>query len=61
MAKPPKIDRPIKKTISLPESLVGRVEIELFSDAQGRVPMGAWQTLLTELLTDWLHNQGIQY
>jgi hypothetical protein len=60
MPKPAKIQRPVHKNLSLPEDLVGRVELELYSEVQQRVPMGAWQALVTELLTDWLQRRGIQ-
>ena len=60
MPKPAKIIRPVQKNIALPEDLVVRVELELYSDVQQRVPMGAWQTLITELLTEWLQRRGVQ-
>lgn len=51
MPRPRKIDRPIEKRVTLPESLVARVELELYSDLEGKVPFGAWQRLLMELIT----------
>jgi hypothetical protein len=59
MPKPAKVDRPTMKNLSLPESLVSRVELELFSDVEQRVPMGAWQRLVVELLQKWLAERGI--
>ena len=38
----------------LPQSLVARVELELYSDLEGKVPFAAWQTLLVELLNERL-------
>lgn len=52
MARPRKIDRPIEKTISFPESLVARVELELYSELEGKVPFGAWQKFLVGLIED---------
>lgn len=50
MARPRKTDRPQEKNISLPQSLVARVELELFSELEGRVPFGAWQKYIVRLI-----------
>lgn len=60
MAKPARIDRPIKKNLSLPESLVTRVELLLYNEVEKKVPFGAWQELVTRLLDEWLLQQGVQ-
>lgn len=59
MTKPKKVIRPVQKNVALPEDLVAKVEIELFSTVEQRVPMGAWQALLTVLLQKWLQDRGI--
>ncbi len=50
MARPRKTDRPQEKNISLPQSLVLRVELELFSELEGKVPFGAWQRYIVRLI-----------
>ena len=50
MARPPRAIRPVEKKVSLPEDIVGRIDLELFSDFEGKVPHGAWSRLLGELL-----------
>lgn len=50
MAQPLKIDRPHKKTLKLPTSLVSRVDLLLFSETENRVPQGAWQKYISELI-----------
>ena len=50
MARPRKTDRPLEKNISLPQSLVVRVELELFSELEGKVPFGAWQRYIVRLI-----------
>lgn len=50
MARPKKTDRPIEKNISLPQSIVARVELELFSELEGKVPFGAWQRYIVGLI-----------
>lgn len=57
MPKPRRTIRPIEKTISLPEDLVARVELELFSDLEQRVPFGAWSKLGQELFTRWVNER----
>ena len=54
MARPKKIDRPVEKRVMLAESLVARVELELYSDLEGKVPFAAWQKFLTELIEERL-------
>lgn len=54
MARPKKIDRPVEKRIMLPESLVARVELELYSDLEGKVPFGAWQRFLVDIIEERL-------
>lgn len=54
MPRPRKIDRPVEKRVMLPESLVARVELELFSDLEGKVPFGAWQRFLTDVIMERL-------
>ena len=50
MARPRKTDRPVEKNISLPGSLVTRVELELWSDLEGKIPFGAWQRYISGLI-----------
>jgi hypothetical protein len=50
MPRPCKTDRPVEKNISLPTSTVARVELELFSELEGKVPFGAWQKFLVGLI-----------
>lgn len=59
VTKPKKVIRPVQKNIALPEDLVAKVEIELFSVVEQRVPMGAWQALMVVLLQKWLQERGI--
>ena len=52
MPRPKKVDRPIEKSINIPESLVAQVELHLFSELEGRVPFGAWSELMKKLLKE---------
>ena len=54
MPKPKSIDPGISKNISIPASIVTQTDDLLFSDAEGRVPHGAYSRLITLLLRKWL-------
>lgn len=54
MPKPPRVDRPVEKKLSLPRSLVVQVELELYSELEGKVPFGEWSMLIEDLLRNWL-------
>lgn len=57
MPRPKKTDRPIEKSVNLPESIVAQVEIHLFSELEGKVPFGAWSELMKGLLKEWLEKK----
>jgi hypothetical protein len=40
--KPRRAIRPVEKTISLPQDLVVKVDLLLFSELEMKVPHGAW-------------------
>lgn len=54
MPRPKKAVPSVTKELSLPRDIVARVDLELYSELEDRVPHGAWQRLLTQLLTEWL-------
>ena len=60
MARPRKLDRPTEKNISLPASLVAHVELELFSELEGRVPHGAWAKYIERLIRQDLASRGVK-
>ena len=55
--KPPKILRPVSKHLSLPEDIVAKVELELYSELEQRVPHGAWAALIEQLLREWCRSR----
>ena len=59
MSRPRKALRSIAKHVTLPEDLVALVDLELYSEAIGRVPYSAWTGLLDTLLTQWLKDKGV--
>lgn len=54
-----RVDRPVRLEITLPESVSAAVELELFSDIEGRVPYGARSKLIEQLLRDWLASRKV--
>lgn len=51
MGRPSKVDKSIEKTICLAQSLVVKVDLELMSELEGKVPFGAWKVYVTELIS----------
>jgi hypothetical protein len=54
MPRPARTDRPVEKHLSLPASIVAQVDLQLFSQLEGKVPHGAWSALMEQLLREWL-------
>lgn len=52
--KPPKTIRPVRKNLCLPEDVVARIDLELYSELEQKVPFGAWQKLMERLLRQHL-------
>lgn len=50
MPRPRFVVRPIEKNISLPEDLVAKVDLVLYSDLEGKVPFGAWKLYVQGLI-----------
>jgi hypothetical protein len=55
MPRPPNIIPPTHLRTSLPQDLRARLDLHLWSDSEGRVPVGAYQRLLVALLSDYLN------
>lgn len=54
------IDPPKHIGTVIPESLWSKVQLELYSELEGKVPYGAFQKLVRGLLTDWLKTRGVE-
>lgn len=54
MAREKLVDRPVEKRVSIPESVCTKVDLQLFSELEGKVPHGEWGRLVTRLLENWL-------
>lgn len=52
MARPKSVKKSVSKNLCLPEELVCRVDLELYSPLEGRVPMGAWKAFISKLLRE---------
>jgi len=50
MARPKKTVPTVFKKIGIPEDLAERLELELYSEVEGKVPFGAMQEFFTALL-----------
>lgn len=58
--KPPKIIRPSKLTMSLPEDIRAKLDLHLFSEVENRVPMGAYQRFFIERIQEFF-GSGIKH
>ena len=54
-----KSDRPKRLEIYLPESVYGKLYLELYSELEGKIPFGSMSALMTNLVSDWLRSRGI--
>lgn len=59
--KPRKVDRPVAKKIYVPESVATAVELELWSELEGKVPFGKWSELVEGLLRGWLNERKVNH
>jgi len=50
----PRIDRPVEKTLSIPSSVIKRVNAQLTDRLSDKLPHGAWSRLVSGLLEEWL-------
>lgn len=60
MGKRKKIDRPRGIPFQIPDSIFSKVQAELYSEVEGKVPFGARSELVSLLLTEWLRARGIE-
>ena len=49
-----KIDKSIRLEVQIPTSVMSKVQLELYSDLEGKIPMGKMSELVSKLLTQWL-------
>ena len=54
MPRPKNAIPSVEKKISIPSDVVARIDLELHSEIEGKVPHGAWGTLVTTLLRRYL-------
>lgn len=53
MAKPKNVIPTVEKKFSIPSDLCARMELELFSDLEGKIPHGAQSILVAKLLREY--------
>ncbi len=59
MARPKKTDRPRKITVSVPASVMAKVELKLLDPLRGRARYGALSGLMTDLLRGWIEEPNL--
>ena len=58
MARPKLAVPSVEKNISLPQDLAVMVDLELWSEVEGRVPFGAWKGFITRVIRQHFERQG---
>lgn len=53
MARPKKTLATVSKNIRIPEDLAARMELELYSELEGKIPYGAQHEFFTKLLREY--------
>lgn len=59
MSRPPSILRPIKLHTTLPEDLHAKLMLHLYSPSAQRVPQGAIQKFLVNLIVDYFQRNHL--
>lgn len=57
MPRPKRAIRPVEKSLSLPEDIIARVELMLWSELEERVPHGAFSRYVEKLIREDLKNR----
>lgn len=57
--RPPLTEPTVATNLHLPESVRARLDIELFSELEGRVPKGAYQRFFLERLTEYFASKAL--
>lgn len=60
MARPCNLERSVPLELALPESVRTKVDLLLWSEAEGRVPRGAYQQFFLGLLNDYFEKHQRQ-
>lgn len=58
MARPKNTLRTIQVNLAIPEDLVARMELSLFSEVEGKIPHGARSELIARLLREHFTKVG---
>lgn len=59
MSRPRRVIRPTSLEVSIPETIRGRLDLFLFSEVEGRVPLGAYSRLVTRLLSEFFEGEEL--
>jgi hypothetical protein len=54
MARPKRAIPSVEKNISIDQDIVTRIDLELYSELEGKVPHGAWSRLMNALLRNYV-------
>lgn len=60
MPRKPDLDRPTQLELSIPESWRTRLDLLLFSEVEGRVPLGRYREFFLERLRDYFDSRRLE-
>lgn len=60
MPRAPNINRPISLHTTIPEDLWTKLTLYLYSEVEGRVPKGAYQSFITERIREFFNQSKEQ-
>jgi hypothetical protein len=59
VARPPSIIRPVRLSTTLPEDIRARLDLYLYSEVEGRVPLGAYQKFIIERIREFFDRRHL--
>ena len=59
MARPPSSIPMVRQNLTIPAEMAARIDLLLFSELEGRVPQGAYQTFFTRLLREYFESNEL--
>lgn len=59
MPRKPDVDPPVALEVSLPTTVRARLDLHLFSDLEGRVPVGAYKRFFMERISEFFGTRAL--
>ena len=60
MPRRPDVDRPTQLETSIPTSLRSRLDLHLYSEVEGRIPLGAYKEFFSERIREYFESRRLE-